>query len=181
MFDSGWFKFFRCSAPSMDRLYNMHYTGYRLYCWGWSKPKITFDIKLEDGCSPSNKTDQLISFRQTFNFKRPKVSLIIFGRFWKFWTFGPSNLDLQQSCFFNQFILATRKGIQSQGNRKFRVRSICISKLQTGDTKWHQCHKWQSLQINQIHCLALAVTSDGNINQLGNGDNWNLGVQDDAE
>ena len=164
----------------MDRLYNMDYTGYRLYCWGWSKPKITFDIKLEDGCWPSNKTDQLISFRQTFNFKRPKVSLIIFGHFWKFWTFGPSNLDLQQSCFFNQFILATRKGIQSQGNRKFRVRSICISKLQTDGTKWHQCHKWQSLQINQIHCLALAVTSDGNINQLGNGDNWNLGVQDDA-
>ena len=44
-------------------------------------PILLFDIKLEDGCSPSNKTDQLISFRQTFNFKRPKVSLIIFGHF----------------------------------------------------------------------------------------------------
>ena len=29
--------------------------------------------------------------------------------------------------------------------------------------------------------LALAVTSDGNIDQLGDGDNGNLGVQDDAE
>ena len=94
-----------------------------------------------------------------------------------FWT-----VQLQfTSMFFNQFILATRKGIQSQGNRKFRVRSICISKLQTGDMKWHQCHKWQLLQINQIWCLALAVTSDGNIDQLGNGDNWNLGVQNNAK
>ena len=29
--------------------------------------------------------------------------------------------------------------------------------------------------------LALAVTSDGNINQLGDGDNGDLSVQDDAE
>ena len=29
--------------------------------------------------------------------------------------------------------------------------------------------------------LALAVTSDGNINQLGDGDDWDLSVQDDAE
>ena len=29
--------------------------------------------------------------------------------------------------------------------------------------------------------LALAVTSDGNINQLGDGDNGNFGVQDDAK
>ena len=29
--------------------------------------------------------------------------------------------------------------------------------------------------------LALAVTSDGNIDQLGDGDNGDLGVQDDAE
>ena len=30
-------------------------------------------------------------------------------------------------------------------------------------------------------CLALAVTSDGNINQLGDGDDGDLGVQDDAK
>ena len=29
--------------------------------------------------------------------------------------------------------------------------------------------------------LALAVTSDGNIDKLGNSDDWNFGVQDDAE
>ena len=29
--------------------------------------------------------------------------------------------------------------------------------------------------------LALAVTSDGNIDQLGDGDNGDLSVQDDAE
>ena len=39
--------------------------------------------------------------------------------------------------------------------------------------------------IGHVTCkesdLALAVTSDGNINQLGDGDNGNLGVQDDAK
>ena len=34
--------------------------------------------------------------------------------------------------------------------------------------------------MNQIS-LALAVTGDGNIDQLGDSDDWNLGVQDDAE
>ena len=34
--------------------------------------------------------------------------------------------------------------------------------------------------INQIS-LALAVTGDGNIDELGDGDDGNLGVQDDAE
>ena len=74
---------------------------------------------------------------------------------------------------FNQFILATRKGVQSQGNRKFKVRSISISKVQlcTSDL----------LQMNQIGCLALAVTSDGNIDQLGNSDDGDLSVQDDAK
>ena len=32
-----------------------------------------------------------------------------------------------------------------------------------------------------INRLALAVTGDGNINQLGDGDDGNLGVQDDAK
>ena len=32
-----------------------------------------------------------------------------------------------------------------------------------------------------LKCLALAVTSDGNINQFRDGDNGDLSVQDDAE
>ena len=32
-----------------------------------------------------------------------------------------------------------------------------------------------------IRGLAFAVTSDGNVDELGDGDDWNLGVQDDAE
>ena len=35
--------------------------------------------------------------------------------------------------------------------------------------------------LNSYSCLALAVTSDGNIDQLGNGDDGDLGVQDDAK
>ena len=38
----------------------------------------------------------------------------------------------------------------------------------------------KSLSIN-AQGLALAVTSDGNINQLGDGDDGDLSVQDDAE
>ena len=40
------------------------------------------------------------------------------------------------------------------------------------------------VQLNgysDLKCLALAVTSDGNINQLGDGDDGDLSVQDDAE
>ena len=40
------------------------------------------------------------------------------------------------------------------------------------------------VQLNgysDLKCLALAVTSDGNINQFGDGDNGDLSVQDDAE
>ena len=33
----------------------------------------------------------------------------------------------------------------------------------------------------RISRLALAVTGDGNIDQLGDGDDGNLGVQDDAK
>ena len=32
-----------------------------------------------------------------------------------------------------------------------------------------------------IRGLAFAVTSDGNVDELGDSDDWNLGVQDDAE
>ena len=35
--------------------------------------------------------------------------------------------------------------------------------------------------LNSYSCLALAVTSDGNIDQLGNGDDGDLSVQDDAK
>ena len=35
--------------------------------------------------------------------------------------------------------------------------------------------------LNSYSCLALAVTSDGNIDQLGDGDDGDLGVQDDAK
>ena len=40
------------------------------------------------------------------------------------------------------------------------------------------------VQLNgysDLKCLALAVTSDGNIDQLGDGDDGDLSVQDDAE
>ena len=39
----------------------------------------------------------------------------------------------------------------------------------------------KGFRLNSDSCLALAVTSDGNIDQLGDGDDGDLGVQDDAE
>ena len=41
--------------------------------------------------------------------------------------------------------------------------------------------QWMLQWLNSYSCLAFAVTSDGNIDQLGNSDDGDLSVQDDAK
>ena len=61
-------------------------------------------------------------------------------------------------------------GVQNIKIEKILVRSDAGTKVQ-----------WMLQWLNSYSCLALAVTSDGNIDQLGNGDDGDLSVQDDAK
>ena len=71
------------------------------------------------------------------------------------------------SWILNRFILATKRDVN--GNVEIVVGSDAGTVVQLVVTEWPELGS------------AFAVTSDSNVDQLGDGDNGDLGVQDDAE